>query len=78
MLDQIDARLAVLRMTAPEPLAAAGVDVDVEEVLRHTGLARRAVRGGILGYTLLVAEKPATSPRRRRSPRGAEPVVSRW
>jgi hypothetical protein len=60
MLDQIDARLAVLRMTSSDRLQAAGVDV--EEVLRHTTLARRAVGDGILGYTLLVAEKPAASP----------------
>src|SRR5262249_42577689 len=56
MIDQIEARLGVLRMTAADRLAEAGVDVDA--VLRYTALARRAVTAGLLGYVLLVAEKP--------------------
>jgi arsenite methyltransferase len=56
MIDQIEARLGVLRMTAADRLAEAGVDVDA--VLRYTVLARQAVTSGLLGYTLLVAEKP--------------------
>jgi arsenite methyltransferase len=55
MIDQIDARLTVLRMTAADRLAAAGVDVTA--VLRYTALARRAVADGHLGYGLLIAEK---------------------
>jgi arsenite methyltransferase len=57
MIDQIEARLAVLRMTAADHLMAAGVNVDA--VLRYTAAARRAVADGRLGYALLVAEKPA-------------------
>jgi ubiquinone/menaquinone biosynthesis C-methylase UbiE len=56
MIDQIEARLAVLRMTAADRLTAAGVDVDA--VLRYTTLARQAVADGLVGYALLVAEKP--------------------
>ncbi|MCA1676384.1 MAG: methyltransferase type 11, partial [Actinobacteria bacterium] len=55
MIDQIEARLGVLRMTAADSLTAAGVDVDA--VLRYTALAKQAVADGLLGYTLLVAEK---------------------
>jgi arsenite methyltransferase len=57
MIDEIDARLRLLRMTAPGRLADAGVDVPA--VLRYTGLARQAVADGLIGYALLVAEKPA-------------------
>lgn len=57
MIDQIEARLALLRMTAADHLMAAGVNVDA--VLRYTAVARRAVADGLLGYALLVAEKPA-------------------
>lgn len=56
MIDQIEARLAVLRMTVADRLTAAGVDVDA--VLRYTTLAKQAVADGILGYALLIAEKP--------------------
>jgi arsenite methyltransferase len=56
MIDQIEARLAVLRMTAAGRLAAAGVDTDA--VLRYTALARQAATAGLLGYALIVAEKP--------------------
>jgi arsenite methyltransferase len=57
MIDQIEARLAMLRMTAAGRLTAAGVNVDA--VLRYTALTRQAAAGGSLGYALLVAEKPA-------------------
>lgn len=56
MIDQIEARLGVLRMTAADRLAEAGVDVDA--VLRYTALAKQAVADGLLGYALLIAEKP--------------------
>lgn len=53
MIDQIDARLMAFRMTnAP---ALAGVDFDVAR--QRTALAAEAVRDGIAGYALLVAEK---------------------
>lgn len=57
MIDEIDARLRLLRMTAPARLTDTGVDVPA--VLRYTGLARQAVADGLIGYALLVAEKPA-------------------
>jgi SAM-dependent methyltransferase len=57
MIEQIEARLTVLRMSAPGQLTAAGVDLDA--VLRYTALAQRAVADGLIGYCLLVAEKPA-------------------
>jgi arsenite methyltransferase len=55
MIEAIEARLTVLRMTAAERLADAGVDVD--SVLRYTALAGRAVADGRIGYALLIAEK---------------------
>ncbi|WP_092536582.1 class I SAM-dependent methyltransferase [Amycolatopsis arida] len=55
MIDEIEARLRLLRMTAADRLAAAGVDVAA--VLRYTALARRGVADGLLGYALIVAEK---------------------
>ncbi|MGH4017276.1 MAG: methyltransferase domain-containing protein, partial [Pseudonocardiaceae bacterium] len=56
MIDQIEVRISVLRMTAADRLTEAGVDVDA--VLRYTALAKQAVADGLLGYALLVAEKP--------------------
>lgn len=55
MIDQIEARVKLLNMTAPDRLRAAGVDVDA--VLRYAMLARQAVADGLIGYTLLIAEK---------------------
>ncbi|MGH3863802.1 hypothetical protein [Actinokineospora sp.] len=57
MIDQIEARLCVLRMTAADRLTQAGVDTDA--VLRYTALAKQAVADGLIGYGLLIAEKPA-------------------
>lgn len=56
MIEQIQARLTVLQMTSPDPLVAAGVDV--ASVLGHLALAGQAVDDGLIGYGLLVAEKP--------------------
>ncbi|MGH3466786.1 MAG: methyltransferase domain-containing protein, partial [Thermocrispum sp.] len=56
MIDQIDARIRLLRMTSAGQLAASGVDVDA--VLRYCAAAKRAVDDGIIGYALLVAENP--------------------
>ncbi|MEO7836497.1 MAG: methyltransferase domain-containing protein [Acidimicrobiales bacterium] len=53
MIDQIDARLTAFRITAAPALA--GVDFDVAR--QRTALAAEAVRDGIAGYALLVAEK---------------------
>jgi arsenite methyltransferase len=56
MIDQIDARLELLRMTTRPRLEAAGVNLDrVGPVL---GAAREAVCSGALDYALLVFEKP--------------------
>ncbi|NKQ55658.1 methyltransferase domain-containing protein [Amycolatopsis sp. K13G38] len=56
MIDTIEARLKLLRMTAPDQLIAAGVDVDA--VLHYTRLAAHAAATGTLGYALITAEKP--------------------
>lgn len=52
----MEARPVVLRMTAAERLAEAGIDVDA--VLHYTAPASHAARAGRIGYALLVAEKP--------------------
>ena len=56
MIETIDARLVAYRMlNAP---ALAGVDIDA---VRHkVAVAARAVSDGVAGYSLLVANKPAT------------------
>jgi arsenite methyltransferase len=43
-------------MTASDRLAAAGVDVDA--VVRHAALAKQAIADELIGYRMLVAEKP--------------------
>ncbi|WP_314176535.1 class I SAM-dependent methyltransferase [Streptomyces winkii] len=55
MIDQIEARLNLLRMTAPAKLAAAGADLDAAPAV--LAAARSAVADGVLGYALLIAEK---------------------
>ncbi len=55
MVEQIDARVRMLRMTAGTRLADAGVDVDA--VLRYCALANQAINDGLIGYALLIAEK---------------------
>ena len=55
MIEQIDARLVAFRIAKVPALA--GVDFDLAR--ERTALAARAVRDGVAGYTLLVAEKPA-------------------
>ena len=57
MIDQIEARLSVVRMTARAKAEALGLDFDrAGPVL---AAARAAVTDGALGYALLVAEAPA-------------------
>lgn len=56
MLDQIEARLGLLRMTAREQVERLGVDLDLAGPL--LAAARAAVADGVIGYALLVAEKP--------------------
>jgi SAM-dependent methyltransferase len=55
MIDQIEARVHLARMTRAPALQAAGVDTDA--VIRYIDLARNAATEGLLGYTLLLAEK---------------------
>ena len=55
MVDQIDARLRVLRMSG----AAEKLDIDVALALELVAEARRAIDAGVAGYALLTAEKPA-------------------
>lgn len=55
MVEQIDARVRLLRITARRQLDEAGVDVDA--VLRYCTLAKQAIDDGLIGYTLLIAEK---------------------
>lgn len=58
MIDQIEARLEFLRLTSRATIESYGVDIDrAGPVL---GAARAAVGDGVLGYALLVAEKPAS------------------
>ncbi|WP_238847233.1 DVU_1556 family methyltransferase [Nocardia arthritidis] len=55
MLGHIEARLALLRTTAPEQLADTGLDRAT--TTRYLRSARQAVANGRLGYTMIVAEK---------------------
>jgi arsenite methyltransferase len=57
MVDQIEARLTVVRLTARAQAAALGLDFD--RATPVLAAARAAVADGVLGYGLLVAEKPA-------------------
>lgn len=55
MIDQIEARLRILRMTRPDlPALSSG---GFRTALDMTELARRAVATGAAGYALIVAEK---------------------
>jgi ubiquinone/menaquinone biosynthesis C-methylase UbiE len=56
MIDQIEARLTLVRLTAPAQVAALGLDIDRTRATLTA--ARAAVADGILGYGLLVAQKP--------------------
>ncbi len=59
MIDQIEARLGLLRLTARARLEASGVSVDQAAPL--LAAARTAVADGLLGYSMLIAEKDAES-----------------
>jgi SAM-dependent methyltransferase len=56
MIDQIEARLTVVRMTASAAAEAPGVDFD--KASGALAAARAAIVDGALGYTLLTAKKP--------------------
>ncbi|WP_137990774.1 class I SAM-dependent methyltransferase [Streptomyces vilmorinianum] len=55
MIDQIEARLTLLRMTAPYKLTATGIDLAAAPTA--LAAARTAVADRALGYALLTAEK---------------------
>ncbi|MFV0132030.1 class I SAM-dependent methyltransferase [Streptomyces sp. HMX87] len=55
MIDQIEARLNLLSMTAPARLAAADVDLGAAPAVLDA--ARTAVADGALGYALLIAQR---------------------
>ncbi|MDI9888833.1 hypothetical protein QMZ92_31900 [Streptomyces sp. HNM0645] len=55
MIDQIEARLNLLRITAAAHLTDAGVDLTAAPAVLEA--ARAAVGGEVLGYALLLVEK---------------------
>jgi len=57
MVDQIEARLTLVRMTARARAEALGVDFARAPAV--LAAARTAIAAGIIGYALLTAEKPA-------------------
>jgi hypothetical protein len=57
MLDQIEGRLTLVRMTARDPAEALGVDFDRAPALIDA--ARTAISDGVIGYALITAQKPA-------------------
>jgi len=61
MIDQIEARLTVLRMTAGDEAAALGLDFARAPAV--LAAARAAVADGVLGYAMLTARKPESGPR---------------
>lgn len=61
MIDQIEARLGVVRMTSRARAESLGVDFDRAPAV--LAAARAALADGVLGYALLLADKPG-----RRSP----------
>jgi hypothetical protein len=57
VIDQVAARLALLQITRADRHTAAGFDIDT--VLGYARLAATSVAAGDIGYTLLIAAKPA-------------------
>ncbi|GAA0672009.1 hypothetical protein GCM10010193_25430 [Kitasatospora atroaurantiaca] len=55
MIDQIEARLGLLKMTAPGALTSTGLSPDATATV--LAAARTAVADGTLGYALLIAER---------------------
>lgn len=60
MIDQIEARLTVLRLTAADQAAALGLDFARAPAV--LAAARAAVADGVLGYAILTARKPGSGP----------------
>ncbi|WP_125613725.1 class I SAM-dependent methyltransferase [Specibacter cremeus] len=71
MIDQIEARLGLLAMTAPADLEAAGADPT--RIRHYTRLVREAATAGIIGYTLMTARKPISPTRPRHDAQVTEP-----
>ncbi|MEU2610959.1 methyltransferase domain-containing protein [Micromonospora sp. NPDC007271] len=61
MIDQIEARLTLVRMTARAPAEALGMDFDRAPAV--LAAARAAVADHVLGYALLIAVKPVDGER---------------
>jgi hypothetical protein len=57
MIDQIEARIGMVRITAPSRAEELGLDFDRAGPVLDA--ARAAVADGVLGYALMIAEKPA-------------------
>jgi arsenite methyltransferase len=57
MLDQLEARLTLVRMTARDQAEALGVDFDRAPAV--IAAARRAISDGVIGYALIAAHKTA-------------------
>jgi hypothetical protein len=56
MVDQIAARLDLLRITSPGGLEELGVEIAQSRTVLDA--ARRGILDGVISYTLIVAEKP--------------------
>lgn len=59
MIDQIQARLTVVQLTARDRAEAHGLNLDLDRAEPVFAAARAAISDGALGYGLLVARKPA-------------------
>lgn len=59
MIDQIEARLTIVRLTARARAEAVGLDFRQAEPV--IGAARQALADGVLGYALLIAEPAAVT-----------------
>ncbi|MEU3048067.1 methyltransferase domain-containing protein [Streptomyces sp. NPDC006984] len=62
MVEQIDARLRVHRMTPTSKTGSLLTGADIDRALALTGQAAQAVSAGTAGYALLIAEKPKEAP----------------
>lgn len=75
MLDQIEARLALIRMTAKARAEALGLDLD--QAPHVLAVARQAVADSVLGYGLLIAQKPNRNANRK-SPKQTRTMPRAW
>ncbi|KJS63343.1 class I SAM-dependent methyltransferase [Streptomyces rubellomurinus] len=62
MVEQIDARLRVHRMTTAGKAGSPLTGADIHRALALTAQAQRAVAAGAAGYALLIADKPKEAP----------------